>query len=369
MTFENDPSVGTRYGVGPDTRWFDAGSFDVEAGTTLPDVQVAYRTWGTLNEARDNAVVICHALTGDQNADQWWGPAIGPGGGIDTDRWFVICANVLGSCYGTTGPPSKNPATGRPWAGDFPHVTIRDIVRLQKRLTDHLGAARVACVVGGSMGGMQVLEWALLYPDLVATIAPISVGAAHSPWCIATSEAQRQAIFADPKWRDGHYDLADPPLAGLAVARQIGIVSYRSPASFAEKFGRRSEHGDNAAEGIFDVESYLRYQGNALVQRFDAGAYVTLTYAMDSHDVGRGRGGAAAALGGVTAPALVIGVSSDVLYPVEEQHELADLLPNARYVEIDSPHGHDGFLIEHQAVGGLVGDFLAQAPATTPAAR
>ncbi len=359
MTFENDPSVGSSYGVDDATRWFDAGSFEVEDGAVVPDVHVAYRTWGRLNDAGDNAVIICHALTGDHNADRWWGPSIGPGGGIDTDRWFVVCSNVLGSCYGTTGPATVNPATGRPWGASFPQVTIRDLVRLQHRLAEHLGIRRIATVVGGSMGGMQVLEWALLYPEMVRSIAPISVGAAHSAWCIATSEAQRQAIFADPRWQDGHYDPADPPVAGLAVARQIGIVSYRSPASFAEKFGRRSEHGDNALEGIFDVESYLRHQGQALVKRFDANSYVTLTYTMDSHDVGRGRGGAAAALGKVSAPALVVGVSSDVLYPVEEQHELADLLPHARYVEIDSPHGHDGFLIEHQAVGGLVGEFLA----------
>ncbi len=360
MTPERDPSVGTRYGAGPDTRWFDAGSFTVEAGVTLPGVTVAYRTWGELNAARDNAVVVCHALTGDQNADQWWGPAIGPGRGIDTDRWFVVCANVLGSCYGTTGPPSENPATGRRWGGDFPPVTVRDLVRLQHRLALHLGIERVACVVGGSMGGMQVLEWALLYPGMVGAIVPISVGAVHSPWCIATSEAQRQAIFADPDWQDGHYPPDRPPAAGLAVARQIGIVSYRSPPSFAEKFGRRRDHGRNAADGVFDVESYLRYQGAALVERFDPASYVALTYAMDSHDVGRERGGVEAALASITAPALVIGISSDVLYPVEEQHELADLIPTARYVELDVPHGHDGFLIEHQAVAGLVGSFLTE---------
>jgi homoserine O-acetyltransferase len=207
---------------------------------------------------------------------------------------------------------------------------------------------------------MQVLEWALMYPDEVCGIAPISVGAYHSPWCIATSEAQRQAIFADPKWRGGHYDRADPPKAGLAVARQIAIVSYRSPSSFREKFGRRQDFGSNAADGLFDVESYLRYQGEALVERFDAAAYVALTYAMDSHDVGRGRGEIADVLGKIDIPALVIGISSDTLYPVDEQHVLADLIPDARYEELDVPHGHDGFLIEHQAVAGFVGAFLAE---------
>ncbi len=359
MTIERDPSIGARYGVGPDTRWFAAGDLEVEAGVVLGDVQVAYRTWGRLNEAGDNAILVCHALTADHNADLWWGDAIGPGRGIDTDRWFVVCANVLGSCYGTTGPPSPHPERLGQWGGDFPHVTIRDIVALQHRLVEHLGITRLALVVGGSMGGMQVLEWALMYPERVAAIAPISVGAYHSPWCIGTSEAQRQAIFADPRWNGGHYDPDHPPTAGLAVARQIAIVSYRSPASFKEKFGRRQEFGSNADEGLFDVESYLRYQGEALVRRFDAASYVTLTYAMDSHDVGRERGEIEDVLGKLDVPALVIGISSDTLYPVDEQHVLADLIPDARYEELDVPHGHDGFLIEHQAVSGLVGDFLA----------
>ncbi len=359
MTIERDPSIGARYGVGPDTRWFAAGDLEVEAGVVLGDVQVAYRTWGRLNEAGDNAILVCHALTADHNADLWWGDAIGPGRGIDTDRWFVVCANVLGSCYGTTGPPSPHPERLGQWGGDFPHVTIRDIVALQHRLVEHLGITRLALVVGGSMGGMQVLEWALMYPERVAAIAPISVGAYHSPWCIGTSEAQRQAIFADPRWNGGHYDPDHPPTAGLAVARQIAIVSYRSPASFTEKFGRRQEFGSNADEGLFDVESYLRYQGEALVRRFDAASYVTLTYAMDSHDVGRERGEIEDVLGKLDVPALVIGISSDTLYPVDEQHVLADLIPDARYEELDVPHGHDGFLIEHQAVSGLVGDFLA----------
>ncbi len=356
----HEPGDPSGYGADELTRWFAAGDFGVEEGTVLPDVTVAYRTWGRLNAARDNAVIVCHALTGDQNADRWWGTAIGPGRGIDTDRWFVICSNVLGGCYGTTGPGAADPARGRPWGPDFPHVTVRDLVRLQHRLLEHLGVRRVALVVGGSMGGMQVLEWAIMYPDIVDAIAPISVGAVHSPWCIGVSEAQRQAIFADPDWRDGRYPPDRPPLRGLAVARQVAIVSYRSPASFEEKFGRRQDWGSNAEEGLFDVESYLRHQGQALVERFDANTYVTLTYTMDSHDVGRGRGGVAAALGAVRAPALVIGISSDVLYPVEEQHELADLLPAATYEELDVPHGHDGFLIEHQAVGGLVGGFLSE---------
>ncbi len=339
---------------GPDqvTRWLDAGPFEVEAGVTLPRVRVAYRTWGRLNPARDNAVVVCHALTGDANVDRWWEPLIGPGRGVDTEQWFVVASNVLGGCYGTTGPTSLDPATGEPYGPDFPRVTIRDMVRLQRRLIDHLGVRRIATVVGGSMGGMQALEWAALYPELVRSIVPIAVGAEHSPWCIGISEAQRQAVYTDPDWQGGRYTRR--PARGLAVARQIGMISYRSPQSFGERFGRR---GGEA----FEVESYLRHQGEALVARFDANTYVNLTYAMDSHDLGRERGGKQAALAAVTCPALVIGISSDVLYPVAEQRELVELLPAAHYLELDVPHGHDGFLVEGEMVGEAVGRFLAEA--------
>ncbi len=339
-----------QYGPDRETRWFDAGDVTLESGAVVPDVEVAYRTWGELNAAGDNAVIVCHALTGDHNVDRWWGSAIGPDG-IDPAEHFIVASNVLGGCYGTTGPTSKNPNTGRRWGPDFPHVTIRDLVAVQRRLVEALGIRRLT-PVGGSMGGMQVLEWACAHPDLVGAIVPISVGAVHSPWCIGVSETQRHAIWMDPKWNGGWYDPDDPPAQGLATARQIGIVTYRSPASFDQKFGRR----DNGS--IFEVESYLRYQGDELVRRFDANAYVTLTYAMDSHDVGRDRGEADEVLGELHMPALVIGITSDVLYPVEEQHHLAEQIPNARYEELDVPHGHDGFLIEHQAVGGLVGDFL-----------
>jgi homoserine O-acetyltransferase len=341
------------YGTDERTQFWEAGNFALESGTVLPSVTVAYRTWGRLNEAANNAVLVCHALTGDANVDGWWGEAIGPGAGIDTDRYFVVASNVLGGCYGTTGPTSVDPATGDRYGPDFPDLTIRDMVRLQRALVARLGIRRLVTVVGGSMGGMQVLEWAAGYPDIVDTAIPISIGADHSPWCIGVSEVQRNAVAADPKWRDGRYDPAEPPTAGLALARQIAIISYRSPDSFDAKFGRR------ATDGGYDVSSYLEYQGSVLVDRFDANTYMTLTRAMDTHDVGRDRGGIAAALGRLTMPVLVIGISSDVLYPVAEQRRLAKLVPNAKYVELDVPHGHDGFLIEHQAVGTEVQRFLA----------
>ena len=323
----------------------------LESGVMLPDVRVAYRTWGKLNSSGSNAVVVCHALTGDANVDRWWTNAFGQGR-IDTERHFVIASNVLGGCYGTTGPTSVNDVTGLPWGGDFPRVTIRDMVEVQRRLIEHLGVARIALVTGGSMGGMQALEWAVMYPDLVCSIAPISVGAVHSAWCIGISEAQRTAIFADPQWHDGHYRPGHGPTGGFAAARQVGLVSYRSPDSFEAKFGRTE------GESGFAVEEYLRYQGEELVGRFDAASYVALTYSMDSHDLGRGRSSVEEVLGAINCHALVIGISSDVLYPVAEQIHLAKLLPGGRYVEIDVPHGHDGFLIEAESVGLILGDFL-----------
>lgn len=344
---------------GPDelTRWFDAGSFEVEAGEALPRVRVAYRTWGRLNGARDNVIVVCHALTGDANADRWWTGMVGPGRALDCERYFVVCANVLGSCYGTTGPTTLDAESGRPYGPDFPQVTIRDMVRLQRLLLAELGVASIALVVGGSMGAMQALEWAAMYPDLVRGIAPIAVGADHSPWCIGWSEAQRQAIFADSDWNSGRYEPHHQPVRGMSVARQIGMVSYRSAASFKGKFARR--HSDDG----FEVESYLRYQGGQLVDRFDANTYVTLTYAMDSHDMARGRGTKTEALAAITVPALVVGITSDVLYPVAEQQELAGLLGGGRYVELDVPHGHDGFLIEAELLGELVAPFLEEVSA------
>jgi homoserine O-acetyltransferase len=356
-------SEGCSYGPDGRTLWYQAGPLALESGDVISSVRVAYRTWGRLTAERDNAVVVCHALTGDANVDSWWGSLVGPEGAIDTGRYFVISSNVLGSCYGTTGPTSIDPETGQAWGPHFPAVTIRDMVGLQRKLVEHLGVKRVALVTGGSMGGMQVLEWAALCPDLVGAIAPIAVGADHSPWCIGISEAQRNAIFADPDWQDGHYSPGAAPRRGLAVARQIGMVSYRSPQSFADKFGRtRTEAG-------YEVARYLRYQGEELSDRFDANSYVALTRAMDSHDLARDRGSKEQVLRSIECPALVIGVTSDILYPLEEQQDLVDLLPAAELAELDVPHGHDGFLIDAGAVGGLVAGFLDRLAAMDTADR
>lgn len=338
--------------------------FVTERGDRLPDVTVAYRTWGALNDAADNAVVVCHALTGDADAAAWWPGLVGPGRIVDPDRHFVVCANALGSCYGTTGPATLD-RDGRRLGSRFPRVTVRDQARLHARLLNALGVRSAALAVGASMGGMQALELALVDreagPDRVRRLVLIGMGAQHGPWQIGISEAQRMAIRADPRWCGGDFAPESPPAAGLAAARAAAMMVYRSPALFEERFGRephepRLEPGDPR----YAVESYLRYQGQKLVGRFDAGSYVRLTEAMDDHDVGRGRGreDAAAALARTGADALCVGISSDVLYPPGESRGLTALLPNGRYAELRSPFGHDAFLVDFEALDALVRPFL-----------
>jgi homoserine O-acetyltransferase len=281
----------------------------------------------------------------------------GPGRAFDPERDFVLCSNILGSCYGTTGPTSVDPATGRPWLGDFPPITVRDMVRVQHALAAALGVRRVRIVIGGSLGGMQTLEWGLMYPEMVESLVFVASTARHSAWCIGLSEAQRQSIYADPRWRGGRYDLADPPSAGLAAARMAAMLSYRSMPSFEQRFGRRLQGPE-----LFAVESYLRYQGQQLVDRFDAATYVALTLAMDTHDVSRGRGEHEDVLRTIRQPTLVVSIDSDVLYWPSEQREVAGLLPNARLAVMDSPHGHDAFLIDVDRLSDMVVDFRGRPP-------
>ncbi|BDG06258.1 homoserine O-acetyltransferase MetX [Anaeromyxobacter oryzae] len=351
--------------VAPETRTFVLpGPLALELGGRLAEVQVAYRTWGTLDRDGGNAVVCCHALTGSADADRWWTRMFGPGRAFDPEKDFIVCSNILGSCYGTTGPTSLDPATGTPYLGTFPAITIRDMVRAQHALVTALGVRRVRMVIGGSLGGMQVLEWALLYPDLVDSVVFIASTARHSAWCIGLSEAQRQAIYADPRWMDGRYDPDDPPSAGLAAARMMAMLSYRSQPSFEERFGRRPQ-----TEDLFSVESYLRYQGQQLVERFDPATYVTLTRAMDTHDVSRGRGDFDDVLRSIRQPTLVVSIDSDVLYWPWEQREVARLVPNARLDVLDSPDGHDAFLIAVDRVSDMVADFRGRPVAPVPPSR
>jgi homoserine O-acetyltransferase len=332
----------------------------LEGGESLIEVQIAYETWGELSPGADNAILVCHALTGDSHAagrsgpghptPGWWDALIGAGRALDTDRYFVVCANVLGGCQGSTGPATTDPRSGQPYGSSFPVVSIRDSVRTQASLADELGIQRWRSVVGGSMGGMQALEWAVMYPDRVASLVLASTTAQASAQQIAWSHIGRSAIAADPAFRGGdYYDAPDDagPHRGLSVARMTAQVTYRSDEVFTDRFDR-SLLGplDFSIEPLFDVEGYLDYHGEKLARRFDANSYLRLNRAMDLHDVGRGRGGVDAALGRVSAPTLVASVRSDGLYPPDQQRRILDVLTAAgvptTWVDIDSPHCHDG---------------------------
>jgi homoserine O-acetyltransferase len=316
-------------------------SFATESGVEIQQPQIAYRSWGTLNKAKDNVVFICHALTGNSDADVWFGGLIGSGKSIDPDKHFIICPNILGSCYGTTGPTSINPKTGEPWQADFPDITIRDIVRFNQILLDELGVNEVELVIGGSLGGMTALEFVIM-DERIQKAALLAMGKAHTPWAIGISEAQRMAIYADKNWHNGFYNQQEPPVEGLAAARAMAMITYRTPENYQQKFGRQI----HPEKEFYQVESYLNYQGNKLVKRFDANTYITLTKAMDTHDVSRGRSSFEEVLGKIHKPVLIIGFESDKLYPIQEQRELATLIPHSTLAELHSPYGHDAFLIE-----------------------
>jgi len=348
--------------------------FRLESGRVLEQADVMYKSWGALNSQGTNVLVVCHALTGNASVDAWWGALLGPGRVFDTDKYFVFCANALGSCYGSSGPASKDPTTGKRMGSNFPQVTIRDMVRLQAEVLNMIGVTEIACAIGGSMGGMQALEFALevTRPPTKSVVSLCSSGR-HQPWQIGISECQRQAIYADPLWDNGMYSEDNPPVNGIGVARTMAMVTYRSHPAYWTKFGRslapppvgRSLVSMPAAaqqqNSVYDVEEYLRAQGRKFSERrFDAGAYVRLTQAMDSHDVARGRGDYYDVLRSIRVPVLVASISSDVLYPVSEQQELARYIPNSQHHLIESNEGHDGFLLEHRKMGTLIRGFLAE---------
>ena len=350
------------------------GPLELEAGGALPGVRLAYETWGELDAAASNAVLVLHALTGDSHVagppgpghptPGWWEALVGPGRTLDPRRWFVVVPNIVGGCQGSTGPSSSAP-DGRPWGSRFPLVTARDAVAAETVLADALGVERWACVIGGSMGGMRALEWAATEPERVERLFLLACPAATSADQIGWAAPQLTAIRTDPGWRGGDYHDAPPgsgPHVGLGIARRIAHLSYRSALELDTRFGRAHQDGEHPwAGGRYSVESYLDHHGAKLARRFDAGSYVRLTELMNAHDVGRGRGGVAAGLARVSARTLVAGISSDRLYPLEQQAELVAGISAAAELEvIDSPYGHDSFLIEAATVNRLLAGLLAR---------
>ncbi|KAG0368083.1 homoserine O- acetyltransferase [Gamsiella multidivaricata] len=423
--------------------------FTLDSGHVLHQVPVAYRTWGTLNDAGDNAMIICHALSGSADVEDWWGPLMGPGRAFDPTKFFIICCNVLGSPYGTASPVTMNPETGVNYGPEFPLATIRDDVRLHKLILDDLGVKSVAICVGGSMGGMQVLEWSFFGTEYVKAIIPIATSAKHSAWCISWGEAQRQSIYSDPNYLDGYYTSDAPPSVGLGAARMAALLTYRSRNSFESRFGRKvmdrptystarepaspaeehhqihndghrrtkghlsrsssvdstgsllaasanalaavteaqlsstssKETATNGVEAspkgiqaipvvlnktrnksqkptVFSAQNYLRYQGEKFIHRFDANCYIAITRKMDVHDVSAGRGELVEVLDNIKQPALVIGVESDGLFTISEQYELAEHLHDSEMVVVQSPDGHDGFLLEFEQINNAIISFM-----------
>jgi homoserine O-acetyltransferase/O-succinyltransferase len=345
-------------------------SLPLQRAGQLGPITLAYETWGTLNVEGNNAILITHALTGSSHAHDierpddpkaaWWNLLIGPGRPFDTSRYFVICPNILGSCYGTTGPSSIDPATGRPYGMRFPVITIRDMVNAQRVLLEHLGVRQLAMVAGGSIGGQQALEWGVAYPGLVRKVIVVAATAALTAQAIAFSEVERQAIMADPRWKNGDYLPGQGPSAGLAIARMLAMITYQSEEGMEMRFARHPASNmsipapGRAANlgGRFDVESYLYYQGESLVRRFDANSYLYISRAMDLYNVSEGYPSLEAALRRLRSKSLFIGIRSDFLFPAARVRWLAEqvraLGGDSTYVELDSPHGHDAFLKEWQ---------------------
>ncbi|CAK5274319.1 unnamed protein product [Mycena citricolor] len=376
-------------------------SFTLDCGTELKDAPVAYKTWGRLNETRDNVMVICHALTGSADVEDWWGPLMGRNKAFDPSRYFIFCANTMGSPYGSASPITVNPDTGSLYGPAFPPTTIRDDVRIHQHvLRAHLGVRRVSVVIGGSMGGMAALEWPLIAPqDFVQHIVVLATSARHSAWCIAWGEAQRQSIYSDPGYCDGFYDVNAQPRSGLAAARMSALLTYRSRDSFEQRFGRQVQQSLVSAPGIispppspppnavdahndghrtkesgsetptrppiFSAQSYLRYQGQKFISRFDANCYIHLTRKMDTHDLARGRFDSRACsdpiaevLAQLPKRALVISIQSDGLFTPPEQKLIAAHIPDSELVVVASGEGHDGFLVEFEQINKHVLAFL-----------
>jgi homoserine O-acetyltransferase len=374
--------------------WYDGAAFGtrkflefpndrpvaLDSGKTLQQVTIAYETWGELNSDKSNAILLCHAWTGDSHAagsaqdgqptPGWWDGLVGSGCAIDTDKYFVVCTNSLGGCQGSTGPASLHPSDGKPYGSRFPVITVRDMVRAQVRVSDMLGIDIWHSVIGGSMGGMQVLEWGVTFPHRVRTLVPIATCLQATAQQIAWGAIGRRSIRLDPKWRGGdYYDAAigDGPWQGLAIARMVAQVTFRSDNVFTDRFGRELADTNADYNGLglwdkFEVENYLDHHGDKLIRRFDTNSYLIIGKAMDLHDVARGRGSLQTAASRISAPVLSIGISSDILYPTYQQKQIRDIISetggSCEYVEINSPHGHDAFLINLDQVGKPLVEFL-----------
>ena len=324
--------------------------FELETGHTLPELRIAYHTYGTMNAARDNVVWVCHALTANSDVADWWPHTVETGRFLDPARHFVVCANIIGSHYGTTGPLHVNPATGKPWYRTFPPFTIRDLVRAHRLLADALGIGRIATLVGSSVGGFQAVEWAVEEPARIERLVLIATAAKASPWAIAIDETQRMAIEADTTFGE---ERDDAGMKGLAAARAIGLLSYRGPEGYNLTQQDREE-----APALHRACTYQQYQGEKLCRRYNAYSYYAILDAFDTHDVGRGRGGEEEALARISARTIVVGITTDIIFTPAEMRQLHSRIPRSSYYEIDSPFGHDGFLVEHEQLNGILLPFM-----------
>ncbi len=329
--------------------------FTLESGEVLPEVRIAYHTYGELSPQRDNVIWVCHALTANSDVADWWPGTVEPGRFLDPGRWFVVCANILGSHYGTTGPLSIDPATGEPWYGRFPQITVRDMVRCHRLLADHLGIRQAELLIGSSIGGFQCLEWAVMEPGFARRVALIATAVRSKPWAIAFNESQRKAIETEPPIGP---PTTDPGARGMAVARSVALLSYRGQPAYDKTQDDPAAH--DKREG-YRATTYQRHQGEKLRRRFNAYSYYRLTQAIDSHDIARGRGGdEARVLAGIRARCLVVAITSDILFPPAEHDLMRRAIPRASYRLIDSDFGHDGFLIEHEQLDAIIREFMTQ---------
>lgn len=328
--------------------------FELESGATLPSLTIAYDTYGTRNEDSSNVIWVCHALTANSDVADWWPHTVEEGCFLDPAKYFTVCANFLGSHYGTTGPLSENPATGEAWYGDFPRVTVRDMVRVHQLLAEHLAIKRVKLLIGSSIGGFQCLEWSVMQPDFAERAAFIATTPRTKPWASAFNESQRMAIEADPTFGERN---ADAGLGGLAIARSIALLSYRGGMAYD-----KTQEDENPDEASFErrVHSYQQYQGEKLRRRFNAYSYVRLSEAVDSHNLGRGRGRVEDVLKQIRAKSLVVAITSDILFPPSDHEILINNIPDVEYHLIDSDFGHDGFLVEHKQLNDIILNFLAE---------